>query len=144
MGRAHPPIKFLVQLIFEVFEDAQILAAWRCLRHSCHVREREEVVGPQDGANLKLWQVRDSPVQCSQDRGLPTWLVEVVVSKPTPREASWQNDDTPCESHGLQFKALDFLLKLEVFLQILRAYACATSCQAWCLQQRRRLRSKSW
>ncbi|CAJ1328207.1 unnamed protein product, partial [Effrenium voratum] len=41
----------------------------------CHVKVGEEVVGPKDG--------------------LPTWLVEVVVSKPTPREA------------------LDFLLSLE-------------------------------
>mmetsp|Transcript_43900 Transcript_43900/g.82006 ORF Transcript_43900/g.82006 Transcript_43900/m.82006 type:complete len:635 (+) Transcript_43900:43-1947(+) len=49
--------------------------------HNCHVREGEEVVGPQDG--------------------LPTWLVEVVVSKPTPREA------------------LDFLLKLEEEIQAL-------------------------
>jgi len=32
-----------------------------------HVREGEEVVGPAEG--------------------LPTWLVEIVVSKPTPREA---------------------------------------------------------
>lgn len=37
------------------------------ISHNCHVSEGEEVVGPQDG--------------------LPTWLVEVVVSKPTPREA---------------------------------------------------------
>eukprot|EP00437_Effrenium_voratum_P022308 CAMPEP_0181410658 /NCGR_PEP_ID=MMETSP1110-20121109/7454_1 /TAXON_ID=174948 /ORGANISM="Symbiodinium sp., Strain CCMP421" /LENGTH=643 /DNA_ID=CAMNT_0023533215 /DNA_START=51 /DNA_END=1982 /DNA_ORIENTATION=- len=49
--------------------------------HNCHVREGEEVVGPQDG--------------------LPTWLVEVVVSRPTPREA------------------LDFLMKLEAEIQAL-------------------------
>jgi len=42
---------------------------------SCHVSPGEQVIGPQDG--------------------LPTWLVEIVVSKPTPKEA------------------LDFLLELE-------------------------------
>eukprot|EP00933_Yihiella_yeosuensis_P032052 TRINITY_DN25639_c0_g1_i1.p1 TRINITY_DN25639_c0_g1~~TRINITY_DN25639_c0_g1_i1.p1 ORF type:complete len:530 (+),score=96.62 TRINITY_DN25639_c0_g1_i1:34-1590(+) len=46
---------------------------------SNHVREGEQVTGPMDG--------------------LPTWLVEIVVSKPTPREA------------------LDFLLSLEAEVQ---------------------------
>jgi len=46
---------------------------------SPHVRAGDEVVGPKDG--------------------LPTWLVEIVVSKPTPREA------------------LDFLLSLEAEVQ---------------------------
>lgn len=49
------------------------------ISHNCHVSDGEEVVGPKDG--------------------LPTWLVEVVVSKATPREA------------------LDFLLKLEEEVQ---------------------------
>jgi biotin carboxylase len=47
--------------------------------YSNHVRPGEEVVGPSEG--------------------LPTWLVEIVVSKPTPREA------------------LDFLLELEAEVQ---------------------------
>lgn len=49
------------------------------ISHNCHVSAGEEVVGPKEG--------------------LPTWLVEVVVSKGTPREA------------------LDFLLKLEEEVQ---------------------------
>lgn len=49
------------------------------ISHNCHVSVGEEVVGPMDG--------------------LPTWLVEVVVSKGTPREA------------------LDFLLRLEEEVQ---------------------------
>lgn len=49
------------------------------LSYDPHVAAGEEVIGPADG--------------------LPTWLVEIIVAKPTPREA------------------LDFLLSLEAEIQ---------------------------